>query len=185
MVFPAERAAEIANAIVPVLDNTSAPTAGLLLLASPPPAHSTVIILMVFYMGPPSEGEKYWEPILSLQPLATDLKSIVWTKVNDGIDPWCVKGQFKRFSGTGGTKFQPQSFVSLLEQYEELKAKVPDAIGTGWGIEFSMFVDLNAVKHRESAFAHKDIKVWMVSVLVLHTSGLVSQLIPGTFDLVY
>lgn len=165
IIFTADRAKELSEALAPILNDPSGPTCGLILVASPPPAFNTVLIVMPFYFGTPAAAEKHWAPILALNPVMADLKSVPWPRVNDGIDVYCGKGQFKRFAGAGAHKFKPETLPQLVIRYDELKSKAPDAAPTAYAIEFNSYLNPSPpVEKKDTAYGHRDIKVWMVRI---------------------
>ncbi|KAJ7721598.1 hypothetical protein B0H16DRAFT_1677853 [Mycena metata] len=139
IVFPAQRAEAVLQALAPMIADESAPGTGLFLIAAPPPTFTTCIIIIPVFFGPVSVAEAYYQSLISLGPLMMDCKPA-----------FCSKGGFKRFAGAGMQKFEPSVWPKVIELFEELRRKCPDAGVTGY----------NKLSHSETAFSHKDVKVW-------------------------
>ncbi|KAJ7486857.1 hypothetical protein FB451DRAFT_1228198 [Mycena latifolia] len=160
IVFPASRVKEVIAAMEPLVNETTAPTSGLFIFTAPPLAFETLIMVLPFYLGPASDAEAFYKPLLDLKPLMSDLKNVTYNRKNDSVDPFCGKGGFKRFAGAGATSFKPEIWPRFLEYYEELKAKCPDAAATAYAFEWDSYVPKNKPPAQDTAFSHKDIRVW-------------------------
>ncbi|KAJ7213411.1 hypothetical protein GGX14DRAFT_550574 [Mycena pura] len=125
--------------------------------SSPPPAFETLIMIFPFYFGHATEAEAFYKPLLDLSPLMSDLKNVSYNRMNDICDPFCSKGGFKRFAGAGATTFKPEVWPRILEYY---KTKCPDARATAYAFEWESYVPKNKPPAQDTAFRHKDIRVW-------------------------
>ncbi|KAJ6522064.1 hypothetical protein B0H19DRAFT_1348717 [Mycena capillaripes] len=158
IVFPANRVKEVIAAMEPLINDRTAPTSGLFIFTAPPPTFETLIMILPFYFGPAPEAEAFYKPLLDLSPLMSDLKNVSYNRRNDSVDPFCSKGGFKRFAGAGATTFKPEIWPRILEYYEELKTKCPDASATAYAFEWDSYVPNNKPPAQDTAFSHKDIR---------------------------
>ncbi|KAJ7609357.1 hypothetical protein DFH06DRAFT_1346381 [Mycena polygramma] len=160
MVYPASRVKEVVAALAPLVEDTSAPTAGLFLFTSLPPTLETVIMVLPFYLGPATRAQEFYKPMLDLEPMSVQLQNVPCNRQNDGVDPFCGKGGFKRFAGAGAASFKPEVWPRVLDYFEELKAKCPDAAATAYAFEWSSYLPTPRLDEKDTAFCHKDVKVW-------------------------
>ncbi|KAJ6461150.1 hypothetical protein C8R47DRAFT_993695 [Mycena vitilis] len=160
IVFPASRVKEVIAAMAPLVGNTSAPTAGLFLFSSLPPTMETVIMVLPFYLGPSAQAEVFYKSLLDLGPMSVSFQNVPCNRRNDSVDPFCGKGGFKRFAGAGASVFKPEVWPRVLEYYEELKTKCPDAGATAYAFEWESYSPPTKPAERDTAFCHKEIKVW-------------------------
>ncbi|KAJ7097076.1 hypothetical protein B0H15DRAFT_824714 [Mycena belliarum] len=160
IVFPASRLEEVMSALEPLIKDTTVPTAGLFIFTAPPPTFETVIMVLPFYLGPASDAEAFYKPLIDLGPLGSELENVPYNRMNDGVDAFCGKGGFKRFAGAGGTTFKREIWKDILECFEELKTKCPDAAATAYAFEWDSYEPKDKPIARDTAFEHKDIRVW-------------------------
>ncbi|KAK7001631.1 hypothetical protein R3P38DRAFT_2558324 [Favolaschia claudopus] len=160
IVFPPQRVEEVLQAVNTLIADDSAPASGLFLIAAPPPAFATCIIIIPVYFGSADAAEKYYQPLFALSPMMTDCKSIPFARLNDSMEAFCSKGGFKRFAGAGMQKFEPSVWPKVIDLFEELKRKCPDAGATGYAFEWNVFTPEKKISPVDSAFSHHDIKVW-------------------------
>jgi monoamine oxidase len=51
----------------------------------------------------------------------------------------------------------------MVEYFEDLKTKCPDACATAIGLEWNLYLPTTKIKHEDTAFSLKENKVWAVS----------------------
>ncbi|KAK7053058.1 hypothetical protein VNI00_004379 [Paramarasmius palmivorus] len=165
IVFPIDRLDDVLKAFYPLVADESVPWTGLCIVAAPPPNFQTVLMILPVFFGPTSQAEAFLEPLKALGPAMFDGKSVSYVRANDGIDAFCVKGGFKKFSGAGMNlkKFEEVIKIvpKIVEYHEELRKKAPDAGATAYAIEWNCHVPEKRNEFEESAYAHKDVKVWV------------------------
>ncbi|KAI3612013.1 fad binding domain containing protein [Moniliophthora roreri] len=165
IVFPVDRLADVLPVFYPLVADESVPWTGLFIVAAPPPNFQTVLLILPVFFGTASQAEAFLEPLKALGPAVFDGKSVPFTRANDGIDPFCVKGGFKKFSGAGMNLKKFEEVINLVpkivEYHEELRKKAPDAGATAYAIEWNCHVPKKRLEFPESAYAHKDVKVWV------------------------
>lgn len=162
IVFPTDRLDEVLRIMEQLVTSTNVPTTGLFILTAPPPTFQTVILILPIYFGPAKDAESFYAPLLALNPLVSDLKNIPYNRMNDSVDPFCQKGDFKRFAGAGASSFKPEVWPRILEYFEELKTKCPDAGATAYAFEWNSYVPVSPKALEDTAFAHRNVTVWFV-----------------------
>ncbi|KIJ30995.1 hypothetical protein M422DRAFT_267413 [Sphaerobolus stellatus SS14] len=121
MLSQISQAEEVFNVLIPLTENNTVSGAGLCLITSAPPTFNTMcIIVLSIYFGPTSNAEKFFAPLLALQPFST-CNSIPYSKVNDVADTFCVKGGFKRLTGAAIPNLDPDVWMKVIDRYEALK----------------------------------------------------------------
>lgn len=181
MLFPATVADRVFKALVALTENTNTPAAGICIITSPPPTFATSLIILPVFFGESVDAERFYEPLLSLEPFA-DCKNVPYPRVNDAGDAFGVKGGFKRFSLAGVQRLSPNIWMQVLDRYEELKGKFPDASTSGYAIDWNMGGPQSG---DETAFSLHDVKIWAVSVRLSRLRRLIDIHHPGIALLVF
>ncbi|KIJ46029.1 hypothetical protein M422DRAFT_59649 [Sphaerobolus stellatus SS14] len=160
MLFQISQAEEVFNALIPLTENNTVPAAGLCLITSAPPMFDTMcIVVLPTYFGPTSDAEKFFAPLLALRPFST-CNSIPYSKVNDAADAFCVKGGFKCLTGAATPNLDPDVWMKVIDHYEALKLKCPNAALTCYAVEWTAYLPEGEHHTDETAFSHRDIKIW-------------------------
>ncbi|KAJ7486851.1 hypothetical protein FB451DRAFT_1168234 [Mycena latifolia] len=73
-----------------------------------PLAIETLIMVLPFYLGPASDAEAFYKPLLDLKPPMSDLENVTYNRKNDSANPFCGKGGFNRLAGAGAPAFKPK-----------------------------------------------------------------------------
>lgn len=115
-------------------------------------------LLMCVYFGPATEAEKFLEPFKALSPVMAMGSVVTYTAVNDGIDPFTVKGDYKRFNLAGIPRFDPAPWQGITESFVELTKRYPDIKSGGYGFEWT--TGTQKAIELDSAWAHRDLKCW-------------------------
>ena len=115
-------------------------------------------ILMPVYFGSEPLAEEYLKPLKALGPMMAMGGMTNYTEVNNGADPFCVKGGIKRFKLAGMPKFEAGVWSNVADVFISLIKKCPDAKSGGYGFEWT------SGKQKEieldSAWAHREVKYW-------------------------
>ncbi|KAJ6454303.1 hypothetical protein C8R47DRAFT_1228728 [Mycena vitilis] len=164
IVFPTDRVEEVLQVLAPLIADESARAAGFFLISAPPPTFATCITIIPIFFGTPSAAEKYYQPLISLGPTTMDCKSVPFVRRNDSMDAFSSKGGFKRLAGAGMQKFEPGVWPEVLELFEELKSKCPDAGATGYMLEWNARWPEGQLSPAETALSHRDVTVCAVLV---------------------
>ena len=127
-VFHITQVGEVAKVVQQLIGVKDHNTANLAVATNNPQLGKPCFILMVMYFGPAAEAEKFYAPVKALGPMMAMGEMVKYTSVNDGIDPFTVKGDYKRFKLAGIPEFDPEpwqgiadSFVRLAEMYPDFK----------------------------------------------------------------
>ncbi|KAF9556156.1 FAD-binding domain-containing protein [Agrocybe pediades] len=157
MVFPIAKGGCVFEILSNLTEDHEAPTTGICIITSPPPTLDTSLIVIPVYFGESAAAEGFYQPLLQLEPFST-CQSIPYPRVNDAGEAFGVKGGFKRFSGAGLQRLDPSTWMQVVDRYERLKREFPDAIQSGYAVEW---YKQGASRHRdETAFAHSGVRMW-------------------------
>jgi hypothetical protein len=169
MGFVPTRAKEVFDAIVPLMKSVTGggsalthKTAGLIIFTSPPPVFQPFILVAAFYLGTDEAAQAFYKPVLDLKPDMLDLKVVPFDAMNDFTEPFCVKGDFKQWGGTGLHGVTADDLHFLLEKYLGLIEEAPGAAATGYAVEWTTEGPFNdKAVEGNTAFSHRDIKNWV------------------------
>lgn len=164
MVFPVTVADRVFEALAALTEDTKAPTTVTCIITSPPPSFTTSLIILPVFFGEAMDAEQFYQPLILLGPFST-CKSVPYLRINDAGDVFAVKGGFKRFLGVGLQRVSPKIWMQVVDRYEELKSKFPDASTSGYAFEWHPQGFLRAGD--ETALSHHDIKLWAVRMCLL------------------
>ena len=129
------------------------------ILTQHPTTREPCLLVLAGYFGDTPEAERFFSPISSLGPMIADVKREDYTHLNDGIDPFCVKGGFKKFTLQGVEKFSAKPWGEIAEMFVQLTKDCDDIVTGGFAFEFTT----GKQKHieLESAWAHRNVKAWV------------------------
>ncbi|KAJ7655405.1 hypothetical protein B0H17DRAFT_1214041 [Mycena rosella] len=157
ILFPANRLTEVIAAMELIINETTAPSSGFFIFTTSPPNSETLILVLPFDLGPASA---FYKPPLDLNLLINDLKNVTFNRKNDSVESFCGKGGLERFAAT---TFKLEMWPRILEYFEELKTKCPDAAATVYAFEWDSYVPKNKRPAKDTAFSRKDIRIWVAS----------------------
>lgn len=175
LVFPKtqlEQVVKFSNAVFdPALDGKAMV---LMAFGAPPPAFQPVVMTALFYNGPEEEAKSFFEPLLSLGPLANMTAAMPYSganaMLNAGMGPGARRKYIKPIrkgrmeltrihnSMKGSSFVAPLDFhfaESLFTDFETFIARLPDAGMTVILFEFVPFHKLLSVPHDATAFANR------------------------------
>lgn len=166
MVFPATKADAVFQVLSKLTEDTKAPTMGICIITSPPPSFATSLIVIPAFFGEAEEAERFYKPLISLEPFST-CNNVPYPRINDSGEAFGTKGGFKRFTGAGLKRIDPKIWMEVIARYEELVREFPDAKSTGYAVEWNMRDAPR--KSDETAFSHHDVKIWAVQLFFFHS----------------
>ena len=157
-VFPLTRAREVAEAMKPLMDDSSKATAGLMMTVAPPPHGKPSLAVAARYTGDPADAEAAYKPLYDLGPLVGQSKEVPIQNASDATERIGVKGDFKRYGVVGLRRFEVDKFMETIEVWKELMAACPDASNTAFMFQW----DARFAKDPgfESAMCLHDIRFW-------------------------
>jgi hypothetical protein len=153
------KAGEVAKVAEKLMNDKEHNSASSCIITTNPHTGTPFVMLMAQYLGPAGEADQYFAPIKDLGTLMTIGGMIKVTEINNGMDPFCVKGGYKRLDLHGVPKFDPEPWQGIAEKYIELTKSCSDAKACGFAFEL-VSGDLKQ-KFPDSAWAHMDVKAWM------------------------
>lgn len=158
-IFDISQAQEVASALAGLMVDEENNASVLNIVSQHPVTRDPCVLTLASYFGSTSDAEKFFSPIVALNPAMTDAKRVDYTQLNDGIDIFCSKGDFKEFNLKGIPDFNPGAWGAVAQTFDDLTKECGDLVFGGYGFEFTT----GKQKHIEldSAWAHRNVKVWM------------------------
>ena len=88
-------------------------------VTSGPPDFAPVVVAFPFYVGTEEEGRAAFASIFAVGPLVDQTSWLQYNRVNEGSQPFCVKGGRKPSYGAGPSKLIPQDWRRIWNFYVE------------------------------------------------------------------
>lgn len=136
IVFPLDRAKEVALVMKSLMDDSRFATSGLIMTMAPPPARNPSLVISARYTGDPANAEEAYKPLYNLKPLVANGAQVPIQNISDGREAIGAKGDFKRFGIVGLRRFDIDSFLKTIEVWKQLVAECPDAINTAFNFQW-------------------------------------------------
>lgn len=156
--FDLAQVGEVTKAIEGLIDDQENNAACLFVITSNPQSGDPCAVLMPLYFGPEISADRYFAPLKALNPIMATGGMTSYTDINNGTEPFCVKGGFKRFNLAGLPSFNAASWPKIAQNFVDLIKACPDAQSGGYGFEF-LSGKAKCIE-QESAWAHRDVKLW-------------------------
>lgn len=134
--FPFERALEVAQAMEKVIANETIATSGLMMAANAPPEYEPGILVSTRLTDDPARAPEAFKPLYDLEPIRVASRSVPIADLNDGLDVFCGKGDFKRFSIVGVPHYSPERWVKTVHLWKELQDQCEDARSTTFNFQW-------------------------------------------------
>jgi len=128
-------------------------------ITTSPMSGEPCVLVMPFFFGPEAAADQHFAPLKILQPLMAMGGMVSYRDVNNGLDPFCVKGGFKRFHLVGLPRFPTAPWAKIADIFVELGKACPDAKMGGYGFEFISGKKKSI--EQDSAWTHGDVKFWV------------------------
>jgi hypothetical protein len=165
VLFDTSKATCVAKAVLKIKE-TSERSYCLAGVMGAPPNMDPVILVTMVYLGSKTDGERVFEPLLSLGPEAVTFSSEPrYVDMNEAYSAFETKGGFKRWQAPGITRseqFQPEDMAYLVEQHAKIAERYPSAKLTGFVLEFTSNGPFDKVlDDKETAFSHRDVACWV------------------------
>lgn len=163
IIFPIDRAPEVAEAMKQIISDDSKATAGLLMAVCPPPVRKAALVVAGRYIGNPDDAQAAFAPLYALSPLLANGGPVPIQNISDGRETLEAKGDFKTFGTVGLRRFDVKRFLSTLDVWKRLMAECPDAINTTFNFQW----DSRPPKQPpfESANSLHDIRLWQNNII--------------------
>jgi hypothetical protein len=110
------KAGEVAKVAEKLMNDKEHNSASLCIITTNPHTGTPFVMLMAQYLGPSVEADQYFAPIKDLGTLMTMGGMIKVTEINNGMDPFCVKGGYKRLDLHGAPEFDPEPWQGIAEK---------------------------------------------------------------------
>jgi hypothetical protein len=156
LVFPKENLVEVVNVANHLVQIGDGKTTTHVAFGAPPPTHQPVILTLVFFDGTEGEAKKFYEPLLSLEPLANMTRMTPYPSVNTLLNGALAPGS-RRSMKTSATMFpiHPEFASSLFEALEDLLHRVSDAVLTLIILEYWPFRKSIEVSQTATSFTNR------------------------------
>ncbi|KAF9480759.1 FAD-binding domain-containing protein [Pholiota conissans] len=160
LIFPVTQAEKVYSILTALSVNTEAPTMGICIVTSTPPSFNTSLIVIPVYFGEAKDAEDHYRSLLDLRPFST-CGNVPYPKINDAGEAFGVKGGFKRWAGAGLKRINVDDWMKVISIYEKLKISCPDAVPTGYAIEWNAYAPQEKrTNFEETSFGHRDVHMW-------------------------
>lgn len=159
LIFDISKTGEIAKVAHKLMDIKDQNAANLAVIVSNPEMGSPVFLFICMFLGPAIGAENYLAPLKALGPMMVRGESVEYPRVNDSADPFTIKGDFKKLEVQGLPEFNPEPWQRIADAFVETTKKFPDIVMGGYGFEFT--TGTQKPVELDSAWAHRDVKVWM------------------------
>ncbi|KAL9129095.1 MAG: hypothetical protein Q9217_002367 [Psora testacea] len=160
--YPLERAQEVFRVVESLVAISKNSTAGLVMIIAPPPHFKPMIAVVPHYFGALEEGPKVFQCLTDLEPIFTSEMTPLVPNLSDHLDFACGKGGTRRFTLAGLREFKCTNCLKLTDLYREMLDSCPDAAASGLFVEWHSLPPPDI--QTNSAFSHKDIRIWLVSL---------------------
>jgi FAD/FMN-containing dehydrogenase len=162
-VFPLDRAAEVAEAVKPLMSDATYNTTGLMMAACPPPAFQPALVVSAKLIGDPKDALAAFKVLYDLKPLAKIGGETQIEDLGNTLDRACAKGGFKYYGLMGAREFSPGRFGNTVQLWRKLIATCPDAKGSIFYFEWHSRPTKKP--DEESAMSHHDVRFWQGNLL--------------------
>jgi hypothetical protein len=129
------KAGEVAKVAEKLMNDREHNSASLCIITTDPHSGNPCVMLMAQYFGSAEEADKFFAPIKDLGTMMMMGGMIKVTEINNGMDPFCVKGGYKRLDLHGVPEFDPKPWQGIAESYIELTNNCSDAKACGFAFE--------------------------------------------------
>lgn len=157
--YPIKRATEVFEVVKALTTTSKSRTAGLVMIIAPPPHFKPIIAVAPHHFGNLNEGPKIFKALDNLGPVHFSEMTPYVPNLSDHLDFACGKGGLRRFNLTGLREFKVENALKLIDLFQDLLDKCPDAASSGYFIEWHNPPPHNVATN--SAFSHEDIHIWL------------------------
>jgi len=156
LVFPKDKMEPIINFYNSIMDDHGGKAVGMMVFTSPPPAHTPVILVVAIYFGPEEEAKRYYEPLLSLEPIANMSSMLSYTALNSLLNAGSPADFRRTMKGAAFLPpLDPRFAGDVFEDYVAFIEQVPDAAPSAVLFEFLPAERIISVPQTATAFANR------------------------------
>ena len=157
LIFYVSQVGEVTKVVEKLIEEEQEQNAACLaVITCNPHTGDPCFILMPVYFGSEAQADGYLAPLKALSPMMAMGGMTKYTEVNNGADPFCIKGGIKRFKLAGMPRFTAAVWPTVAEVFVELVKKCPDAKSGGYGFEWTSGRQKEI--ELDSAWAHRGVK---------------------------
>lgn len=156
LIFPKEKLTQVINAANHFIKTGDGRNMMLVAFASPPPTEKPAIVTVLFFDGAEDEAKAFYEPLLSLEPLANKTSSMPYSSANAMLNPMAHYGFRRSMKGSAFiVPIDPEFAATLFKDYEDFLQKVPDATHSSIMLEYVSFEKIISVSQTATSFANR------------------------------
>lgn len=108
------------KAVEDLVDDQENHAACLFAITRNPQSGDVCALLMPIYFGLEVHANKFFAPLQALGPAMSMGRMTSYTDINNGTDPFCVKGGFKPFTLAGLPRFNAAPWPQIADVFVEL-----------------------------------------------------------------
>ncbi|KAK8006694.1 FAD binding domain-containing protein [Apiospora marii] len=160
-IFSPEKTDEVCAALENIFQNNQYASAGhFMVVQAPPELKDQVLLVAPQVFCSADEAAKLFQPLVDVGPLQQGLFPSTFDKHSDQLDWVCAKGDFKRFTQNGlPDGWNRDHFKKLAQLHAELVANCPDAVRSGYTVEWHS--PCKAHREPETSFGHEKVDFWL------------------------
>ncbi|KAI1209079.1 FAD-binding domain-containing protein [Annulohypoxylon truncatum] len=130
-----------------------------MIVQAPPDMKQQVLLVAPQIFCSAEEAAVFFQPLIEIGPVQQALVPSTFEKHSDHLDWICAEGDFKRFNQIGLPSWSTENFKRLAELHAELIASCPDAVRTGYTLEWH--TPCKAERQMKSSFGHENVDCWL------------------------
>ena len=162
IIFPAERAFEVCQALAEIVSRNDHVSAGHFMVMKDPSGEDRQILMVIpQFFGSRTELQAIFKPLMDLKPLFQEFMDCTFLAHSDHLAGQLTKGEFKRFSQTGMKSINPANFQKLADLHLELLKTVSEAERSVFTLEWHTPTPSNSARMTPTAFGHKNVDIWL------------------------
>ncbi|TVY92199.1 FAD-linked oxidoreductase [Lachnellula willkommii] len=156
LIFPKEKLVEVINAANRIYEAGESRQVMLVGFVAPPPAHQPVVMVLTFFDGAEDEAKTFFDPLLSLEPLADMTGPMPYSSANSMLNESMPYGFRRRMKGSAFIAPLDTTFAaSLFKDFEDFLQKVPSAVLSVLLLEYVPFKKVLEVPQTATSFANR------------------------------
>jgi len=157
--FTVDKVDAVCAAMVPLMESKEYISAGHFTIAlAPPDFQHQVLLVAPQVFATAEEAGKFFQPLMDLGPMMQMVGPSTFEKHSDHLEWICAKGDFKRFTQNGMTRFSTENFCELVKLHAELVSTCPDAARSGFTVEWHTLYKGSRV---DTSFGLHDVRYWL------------------------
>lgn len=159
LIFDIAKAGEVARVCAGMINDQENNSTLAGIITTHPVTKEPCVLVMAAYFGSTIDAENFFASLLALAPTVADTKREAYNRLNDGMDVFCGKGGYKHFVMYGVSEFSADPWRDIAHVFADLSKECKDMMLGGFAFDFSTGRQKDV--ELDSAWGHRDVKVWM------------------------